>query len=246
MDKAIYIGMTGASQNMAAQAVQANNLANASTTGFRADLIQARTEQVEGEGFETRFYNVLQPNATDFTQGPLMETGNELDIAISGDGFLAVQTADGSEAYTRAGDLQLTAFGELVNGSGLPVIGNAGPIAIPPNQKIEIGTDGTISVLEQGQGAEAITAFDRIKLVNPDTEMLVKGSDGLLRRNDGVPELADGAVRVQSGFVEASNVNVVDAMVEMISLSRNFEMNIKLIRTAEENSEASAQLLQVR
>ena len=246
MDKAIYIGVSGATEAMAAQTVHANNLANASTTGFRADLVQAQAVQVEGQGAETRFANQLLGSATDFSQGPMIQTGNETDLAIAGDGFIAVQAPDGSEAYTRAGDLQLSAFGELMTGNGLPVLGNGGPIAIPPNQKIEIGSDGTISVLEQGQGAEAITAFDRIKLVNPNIEELEKGADGLVRLKEGGVALADAEVRVQAGFIENSNVNVVDAMVEMISLTRRYEMNVKLIQTAEQNSEVSARLLQVR
>ncbi len=242
----MYIGMTGASQAMQAQSVNANNLANASTTGFRADLVQATYEENPGAPLNSRIYNRLLETATDFSTGSLLQTDNELDIAIAGEGFIAVQTPDGGEAYTRAGDLQITAFGELMTGSGLPVLGNAGPIAIPPNQKIEIGTDGTISVLEQGQGAEAITAFDRIKLVNPPLEDIEKGDDGLIRRSDGNDALVDGAVRVQSGFIENSNVNVVDAMVDMISLTRNYELNVKMIKTVEENSEMSARLLQTR
>ena len=126
MDKAMYISMTGAVQNMAAQTVHANNLANASTTGFRADLIQARAQTSGGDGLATRVYSILQPNATDYTQGSMIQTGGELDIAIAGEGFIAVQTPDGSEAYTRAGDLHVTAFGELITGSGLPVLGNNG------------------------------------------------------------------------------------------------------------------------
>lgn len=242
----MYIGMTGAVNNMAAQTVHANNLANASTTAFRGDLANASAQALKGEGFETRVYNSLGASPTDFSQGALMQTGNELDVAIAGDGFIAVQTADGSEAYTRAGDFQLSAFGELLTGGGLPVLGNAGPIAIPPNQKIEIGSDGTISVREQGQGAESITAFEQIRLVNPAIADLQKGGDGLFRRTDGNIAIAEGSVKVQSRFLEASNVNVVDSMVNMISLSRNYEMNIKMIKSAEENSETSAQLLQVR
>lgn len=242
----MYIGMTGAVNNMAAQTVHANNLANASTTGFRANMAHASAKALHGAGFDTRVYNYIEKSPTDFSSGSMMETGNELDVAIAGDGLIAVQTPDGGEAYTRAGDFQLSSFGELLTGGGLPVMGNGGPIAVPPNQKIEIGTDGTISVREQGQGAESVTAFDRIKLVNPETENLRKGLDGLIRQADGTPAVAAAEVRLQSGFLEASNVNVVDSMVDMISLSRNYEMNIKMIKAVEENSETSAQLLQVR
>ncbi len=246
MDKAMYIGMTGASNTMAAQTVHANNLANASTTGFRANLANAQAKPLEGTGFDARVFNMIASSPTDFSQGTLMETGNELDVAIAGEGFIAVQTPDGGEAYTRAGDFQLSAFGELLTGGGLPVLGNAGPIAVPPNQKIEIGADGTVSVREQGQGAESITAFERIKLVNPDVTQMAKGLDGLLRMNDGAFAEPAAEVRLQSGFLESSNVNVVDSMVEMISLTRNYELNIKLIKSVEENSETSARLLQVR
>ncbi len=246
MDKAMYIGMNGAKNTMAAQTVHANNLANASTTGFRGNLANAQAKPFEGVGFDTRVYNTIESSPTDFSQGALMETGNELDVAVAGEGFIAVQTPDGGEAYTRAGDFQLSAFGELLTGGGLPVLGNAGPIAIPPNQKIEIGADGTISVREQGQGAESITAFERIKLVNPDVTQMTKGLDGLIRMNDGAFAPPAAEVRLQAGFLESSNVNVVDSMVEMISLTRNYELNIKMIKSVEENSETSARLLQVQ
>ncbi|MES3008210.1 MAG: flagellar basal-body rod protein FlgF [Pseudomonadota bacterium] len=246
MDKALYVGMSAATQNMVAQAIHANNLANASTTGFRADLAQASALPVTGDGFASRAYTRVDNPATDFTRGPLRQTGNDLDLAVNGDGWIAVQAADGSEAYTRAGELQLTPFGELQTGSGLPVLGNNGPIALPPFEKLEIGADGTLSIRELGQGPEVISALDRIKLVNPVSQDLVKGADGLFRRRDGAPEEADGAVRVSSGFVEGSNVNVVDAMVEMISLTRSYEMSIKMMQTAQQNSETSAQLLQVQ
>jgi len=246
MDKALYVGMNAASQNMMAQTIHANNLANASTTGFRADLEQARALQVTGDGFATRVYTQTEVPGTDFTQGPLKQTGNDLDIAINGDGWIAVQTEDGSEAYTRAGELRLTPFGELTTGSGLPVLGNNGPIALPPFEKMEIGSDGTISIRELGQGPEVISALDRIKLVNPNVQELVKSPDGLFRRLDGEAELPDGNVRLSSGFVEGSNVNVVDSMVEMITLTRNYELSIKLMHTAERNSEVSAQLLQMQ
>ena len=246
MDKFLYISMTGAKEALDAQRLRANNLANVSTSGFKADFHQYRTMAVFGDHFPSRAYAMSERPGTDKSEGVYMETARDLDLAIKGKGWFAVQMPDGSEAYTRAGDFQLSAFGELLTGGGLPVLGNAGPIAIPPNQKIEIGSDGTISVREQGQGAESITAFERIRLVNPAIADLQKGGDGLFRRTDGNIAIAEGSVKVQSGFLEASNVNVVDSMVNMISLSRNYEMNIKMIKSAEENSETSAQLLQVR
>jgi len=240
------MAMSGATQNMAAQVVHANNLANASTNGFRADLAQARSMQVYGEGYATRVYAMTETPGTDFTQGPSKQTAGELDIAITGDGWIVVEAADGSEAFTRSGELRLNQFGELSTNNGLLVLGNDGPILIPPYEKLEIGSDGTISIREQGQEAETIAALDRIRLVNPANRDLFKGADGLFRRIDGAPEFPDASVTVISGFLEGSNVNVVDAMVEMISLTRTYEMNIKLMQTTEQNSEAVAQLLQVQ
>jgi len=246
MDKALYIGMSGAAQNMRAQTIHAHNLANASTTGFRADLAQARSMQVYGEGMPTRVYSMTENPGTDFSQGPIQQTGHDLDVAVRGQGWITVMTEDGNEAYTRAGDLQINTFGELISGRGLPVMGNNGPIVLPPHEKLEIGNDGTISVRELGQGPEVLAALDRIKLVNPANADLVKGEDGLMRRRDGLIEAPDAAVQLVSGYLEGSNVNVVDAMVEMISLTRNYEMNIKLMQTAQQNSETSARLLQIQ
>lgn len=244
MDRGLYISMTGAAQNMSAQTLHANNLANANTTGFRADLAQARAQPLYGDGHPTRVYAMTENPAADFNFGALQETGNDLDVAISGDGWLAVVDADGAESYTRAGELKINAFGELISGSGLPVLGNGGPIAIPPYEKLEIGVDGTISVVEAGQEAQAITTLDRLKLVDPPLEELHKAESGLFRRRDGAVEPASAAVRIETGFLESSNVNVVSAMVDMISLTRNYELNVKMIQTSEQNSEISARLLQ--
>jgi flagellar basal-body rod protein FlgF len=246
MDKALYISMTGASQTMRAQAIHAHNMANASTTGFRADLEQARAMQVYGPGMPSRVYSMTENPGTDFTHGALIQTGNSLDVAIDGEGWIAVQAPDGSEAYTRAGELQVGVFGEVTTANGLPVIGNSGPVVLPPYASLEIGQDGTVSVRELGQAAEVLAAVDRIKLVNPANEELIKGSDGLMRRRDGTDMLPDADVRLVSGYLESSNVNVVDAMVEMIALTRNYELNVKLMQTAQQNSEASARLLQIQ
>lgn len=246
MDKAIYISMTGASQTMRAQAVHANNMANASTTGFRSDLAQARSMQVYGDGMPTRVYSMTENPGTDFTKGPLQQTDNSLDVAVSGEGWIAVQTADGSEAYTRAGDLKISIFGELMTSNGLPVLGNRGPIVLPPHESIEIGQDGTVSLRELGQAADVLAAVDRIKLVSLEQADMIKGADGLLRSRDGINAEPDGAVQLVSGYLEGSNVNMVDSMVEMINLTRNYEMNVKLIQTLQQNSETSARLLQIQ
>lgn len=246
MDKALYIGMSGASQIMRAQTIHAHNLANATTTGFRSDMANAVAMQVYGDGMPSRVYSMTESAGTDFSQGPLQQTGNDLDVAIKGEGWIAVQAEDGTEAYTRAGGMSVSPFGELLTGDGLPVMGNNGPIVLPPFEKLEIGMDGTLSVRELGQGPAVMAVLDRIKLVNPENVDVMKSADGLFRRLDGQPEIADGNVQVVAGYLEGSNVNIVDAMVGMINLTRSYEMNIKLMQTAEQNSEASARLLQIQ
>lgn len=246
MDKALYIAMTGAKHNMRAQTIHANNLANVNTTGFRADFEQARSMPVYyGEGHPSRAYALTENPATDFSQGPLVETGRELDIAIEGDGFIAVQAPDGTEAYTRAGALFIDSVGILRTGSGLPVIGNGGPIAIPAAEKIDIGVDGSISVIPLGQGAAAPALVDRVKLVNPPLDTVKRMENGLIGTFDQQPLPADANVKVISGFVEGSNVNAVNEMTDVLSLARQYEMQVKLMQTVKENSETSASLLRM-
>lgn len=246
MDRMLYVAMSGAQQTMKAQAVNANNLANASTTGFREDLLGFTSHEIQGAAHPTRVYSMLGPVGVNHNPGALISTGNELDVAVEGDGWIAVQAPDGQEAYTRAGNLRLSPNGVLETGAGHPVFGDAGgPIAIPPAEKIEIGVDGTISIRPLGQGPEALAVIDRIRLVNPEPAQLAKGEDGLMRMVDGLPAPADASVQLASGMLEGSNVNPIDAMVNMISLSRQFEMQIKMMQTAEQNDEASAQMLRI-
>jgi flagellar basal-body rod protein FlgF len=246
MDRMLYVAMTGASQTMQAQAVNAHNLANASTTGFREDLLGFTDVEIEGPGYPTRVYSVLGPESFKQSPGPQLVTGNDLDVAIDGDGWIAVQSPIGLEAYTRAGNLRVTPNGTLVTGAGHPVLGDSGaPIAIPPAEKIEIGIDGTISIRPIGQTPEALAVVDRIKLARPDPATLTKGPDGMIYTQDGLPAPADAAVRLTTGALEGSNVNTIDAMVNMIALSRQFEMQIKMMQAAEENDEASARLMQI-
>ncbi|WP_439889040.1 flagellar basal body rod protein FlgF [Pseudomonas sp. MBLB4123] len=245
MDKMLYVAMTGAHNNSLAQSAHANNLANISTSGFRRDFEQARSMPVFGDGLPARVYAMSERPGTDFTPGSLQETGRDLDVAIGGEGWLAVQAADGSEAYVRTASLNVNALGMLRTGSGLPVMGNAGPIAVPPEQKIEIGQDGTISIRALGEAPNVLAEVDRLKLVNPDLKQMEKGSDGLMRVKDGQPVLADAAVRVTSGFLESSNVNAVEEMTAILSLSRQFELQVKMMRTAEDNASAVARVLQL-
>lgn len=245
MDRMLYISMTGAKQIELAQAANANNLANVSTSGFRADLAAFRSMPVFGPGHPSRVYAMAERPGIDFTPGAISTTQRDLDIAVNGKGWIAVQAPDGTEAYTRAGDLQITHLGVLQTGTGLPVLGNDGPIAVPPAEKLEIGSDGTISVRPLGQSAATLAVVDRIKLVNPDENELEKDEDGLIRVKQGTIADADASVTVVSGSLEASNVNPVDAMVNMIVLARRYEMQIKMMKTAEDNDASAAQLMRM-
>ncbi|RJG09872.1 flagellar basal body rod protein FlgF [Pseudomonas cavernicola] len=245
MDKMLYVSMTGASQNTLAQRAHANNLANISTNGFRRDFEQARSMQVFGESFPSRVYAMSERPGTDFTPGTLQETGYGMDVAISGDGWLAVQAPDGGEAYVRTASLKIDALGQLRAGNGLPVMGNGGPIAVPPEQKVEIGQDGTITVRALGEAPNVLAEVDRLKLVNPDLKQMEKGADGMIRFKGQGPVQADTNVRVTSGFLETSNVNAVEEMTAILSLSRQFELQVKMMRTAEDDASAMARVLQL-
>jgi flagellar basal-body rod protein FlgF len=242
MDKLLYVAMTGAKETLRAQAVNNHNLANATTTGFRADLAAFQTRALQGAGYASRAYAISAGTGWDRTLGPAQTTGNDLDVAIQGEGWLAVQSPNGTEAYTRAGNLRTDASGMLMTAAGHPVLGTDGPITVPDYSSIEIGNDGTVSIVPLGQEATTTVALSRIKLVNPPAESLQRGADGLFRVN-GEPPVADANVRLMSGALEGSNVNTADAMVTMIELARHFELQVKAMRTAEENGAASAQLL---
>lgn len=245
MDKALYIAMSGAKQNMLAQRAHANNLANINTTAFKEDFAQARAMPVFGEHHPSRAYALTERPGTNFEAGPLNQTGNPLDVAVKGDGWIAVQAADGSEAYTRAGDLQVDVNGQLRAGIGLPVLGNGGPIVLPPSATVEIGADGTVSVLPLGGGAVGLAAVDRIKLVNPEPDMIEKKEDGLLHmKGDEPPAVADPNIKLETGFLEGSNVNAVSSLTDILSLSRQYELQVKLMSQADQISQQTARLLQ--
>jgi flagellar basal-body rod protein FlgF len=243
MDRALYISMTGAKQTMLAQAANNHNLANVSTTGFRADLHQFRSMPIQGDGYASRVYAMAERGGTDLSFGSIQATGKELDLAITGEGWIAVELPDGSEAYTRAGNLRLQPEGALTTVEGFPIIGNGGPIVLPPIEKMEIGTDGSISILPVGQEATTLALIDRIKLVNLSENQLVKGKYGLMRLEQGGDSEADGSVTVVSGALESSNVNSVDSLVRLISLARQFEMQIKGMKTAEELDAVATQMM---
>jgi len=245
MDRMLYVAMTGAKETLRAQAVNNHNIANASTTGFRADLAAFQSRAVDGSGYASRVYATSASVGWDNQSGALLSTGRDLDVAINGDGWIAVQGPDGREAYTRAGDLQIDANGQLTTGTGRPVIGDGGPINVPPYTSIFFARDGSISIVAQGQTPDTISTVARVKLVKPANEALARGDDGLFRMKDGTEAEPDASVQLGAGTLESSNVNTADAMVTMIELARNFEMQVKAIRAAEENGAAAAQLMRL-
>ncbi len=245
MDRSLFVVMSGAKETLQAQSSVSNNLANINTTGFKADLEQFRSMPVFGPGFPTRVYALNERPATDFDPGPIQTTGRDLDVAVKGDGWIAVQAPDGSEAYTRRGDLRLTPEGLLQTGDGLPILGENGPIAVPPAQKIDIAGDGTITIVPLGEKPDVTAVVDRIKLVRPDPRQLEKGLDGLVRLKNGRTAEADAGVTLVSGALEHSNVNSVAALVDLIELARRYELQVKMMKTAETDADATAQLLRM-
>jgi len=246
MDRSLYIAMSGAKQTLLAQAANANNLANSQTVAFKSDLQQFRSMPVFGPGYPTRVYAMTERPGTDMTPGAIQTTGRNLDVAIKGEGWLAVQSRDGKEAYTRAGNLHLTTTGLLQTDSGLPVLGNKGPIAIPPADKLEIGRDGTISIVPLGDNSSTLVQVDRIRLVKPPLDKLEKLENGEIRLKKGEPPLKpDASVTLMQGALESSNVNSIDALVQMIELSKNFELQVKAMKTTDENSAAAARLMRM-
>ena len=243
MDRLIYTAMTGASQAFMRQAGVANNLANASTTGFRAMEHRFRAVPVQGPGAPTRAFVADASVANVFEQGPMMATGRPLDVAVQGAGWIAVEGANGTEAYTRAGNLQVNVNGQLQTASGLNVLGDGGPIAIPPDNSITISPDGTVSAVPLFGTPNNVNVVGRIKLVNPPENQLVRGDDGLFRTPGGAPAEVDENVKLASATLEGSNVDPVDSMVSMISLARQFETQIKMLQTADANAAKASQSL---
>ncbi len=246
MDEMLFVAMTGAKQTEVAQSINSNNLANISTTGFRADLHAFSSRPIEGPGVDSRVNSVAESYGTDLSTGAIQTTGRSTDAAILGEGFFAVQAPDGTEAYTRRGDFRIDSGGLLVTGDGHLVMGQGGPVAVPPNSSLTIGDDGTISVQPIGQGPETISEVDRLKLVNPDPATLEKADSGLLRLANGGEADADATVTVQAEKLEGSNVNVAKTLVNMIELARRYEQQVNVIKTAEENADSAAQMMRLR
>ena len=245
MDRMLYVGMSGAKEVLLSQGMNNNNVANVSTTGFREDLAQQRSMSVFGPGLPTRAFAMTEKAGVNFSPGALETTGRPLDMAIQNDGWFSVQANNGDVALTRDGNLRVTPEGLLINGTGLPVLGNAGPISLPPYESISIGTDGTISIRPLGQSAATLAAIDRIRLVNPDIKEMEKRQDGLFALKNGDEAVVDGGVRLIPGSLERSNVSVVEAMAKMITLNRNFDMQVKVMSTAEEVDRSTDMLMRM-
>jgi len=237
MDRMIYLAMSGAKATMQRQEVVAHNLANASTTGFRAELAAFRAVPVIGQGASTRVYALESTAGYNAEAGPVQATGRSLDVAMKGNAWLAVQGLDGTEAYTRAGSLDVNTEGLLTTSNGLTVLGDGGPITIPANSEIKIGADGTISAKSGNQRPQVV---GRLKLVTPEAP-LQRGTDGLFRAAEELP--ADASARVQDGALEGSNVSAIESMVAMISAARQFEQQMKMLQSAQEKEQAAGKLL---
>jgi flagellar basal-body rod protein FlgF len=245
MDRLIYTAATGASHILHQQATVSNNLANVNTPGFRASIDAFRSVPLQGEGLATRTFVVNSTAGTDFTPGMMQQTGRALDVALDGKGWIAVQDANGNEAYTRNGSLQMSPNGVLQTRTGLTVMGDAGPLTIPPDTSITIAKDGTISTVPTTNQKNGVIAVGRLKLTNPPEEQMVRGEDGLFRTRDGNPAEADANVTVVSGSLEGSNVNTVEAMVNMITLARQFDTHMKLLQNANDNAKKASSLLNI-
>lgn len=246
MDKMLWVAMSGAKENMNAVAVRANNLANANTTGFKADLQQARAMQAFGEGLPTRVFSMTESPGQNFASGALQTTGRNMDVAIQDQGWIAVQDQNGNERYTRSGSLEVGTDGLLKNSKGNTIIGDNGPIFVPqPVDKLTIGSNGNVSIRPMGAPENVMEVIGRIKLVNPPNGNIEKGTDGLFKLKDDQVALADANVKLQIGALESSNVNSIEEMTNMIALQRQYEMNVKLMKTADENAQRSESLMRI-
>lgn len=250
MDRLIYTAMSGAAQTMSRQAAVAHNLANVTSTGYRAEEHRLRAVPVQSTNvpspLATRAFAVDASIQNDYTPGPMQYTGRTLDVAVEGPGWLTVTLPDGTEGYTRNGSLELSVNGVLQTRAGIPVQGDGGAISVPPDVKISIGRDGTVSVIPESGAQNTVNVIGRIKLVNPEEAELVRGEDGFFRMRNGDTAPVDEKVQAAAGYLEGSNVNPVEQMVSMISLARQFEMQVKMLQTADQNDKAATQVISAR
>ena len=245
MDKLIYTAASGLKSHMAAQAAIANNMANASTIGFRAEKVNFDSLMLKGPGFDSR--QPASEEVTDFdrTAGAITTTGRNLDIAIPGDQWMAVQATDGTEAYTRRGDLNISATGVLETGDGFPVMGSGGPITVPPATSVSIAGDGTISIVPVGGDAKNPQVIDRIKFASPNGSQTVKGLDNLVHVKGGGVLPTDLDAKCVSGALEQSNVNMTQALVDMIENQRSYEVQANLMKSAKDMDESAASVMRM-
>jgi len=246
MDKSLYVAMTGARETQLSLSVHSNNLANANTLGFKTFINEAITQSLSSDhGFDTRSYAMGANPGIDFSQGVMQETGNPLDVAIKGDGFFVVQTDDLRQVMTRAGAMKLTPDGQLTDFRGNAVVGVDGPIDIPPYERLTIGEDGTITIQPAGANPNEAQIVGQIMLVNPDKNGVMRTNDGYFEHVDGLPNV-DDTLSVVSGMVEGSNTNVVAEFTRILSLSRQYELTVKMMKESRDQSQKAAQLLQLR
>jgi flagellar basal-body rod protein FlgF len=243
MDRALYVAMTGAKQIMQAQAVNNHNIANINTVGFRSDMVSLFSQPIYGQGYPTRVNAVAGDAGTDFSSGVMESTGRDLDVAVNGKGYIAVMAADGTEAYTRAGDLRVSPDGAVTTASGQAILTESGPLNVPPATNITIGNDGTVSVLSLGLNPVGISQTDRIKLVNPPEKDLEKGTDGLLRLKNGAKAETDPNVTLTSGVLESSNVNAAQSLINMIELQRLYEFQVRSMNSTDQNEQMAEQMM---
>lgn len=243
MEPILYNVTGGATQGFNRQSMIGNNLANSNTPGFKADLYAAQSQYLQGVGVGKVALAVQNANQHDLTPGPIMTTGRDLDVAVEGKGWFTVSDRSGKEAYTQAGNFQITQNGMLVTGSGRPVIGDGGPISIPPAQRVEIGADGTISVVPLDGNPDTLAVIDRLKLVNLEGKNLQKTEEGLFRPENGGIVEPDASIKVVKGALNGSNTNPIEQMVAMIETNREYDLNMKLMQNVDENHNRLAQLL---
>lgn len=245
MDRLVHTAMTAMRGAMARQTAIANNLANANTTGFRAEIANASTTWLNGPGVNARAQASEQVIAADMASGTVTQTGNPLDIALNGDALLTVQAPDGDEAYTRRGDLKMSESGLLITGDGNPVLGEGGPITLPPADSITIAKDGGIWIVPQGGDPAQSQQIDKLKLASPQGSQIAKGLDGLFREKNGGVLPSDPDATVTAEALEGSNVNPTLALVQMIEASRGWETQMKLVSTAKEMDDGGASLMRL-
>lgn len=244
MDKALFVGMGGQNNALRELEMLSNNLANVNTPGFRGDYEVVKQHHIKNEGMESRVYASVGESYTDFKQGPVLKTGRELDLAVSGHGMFAVQSKSGREGYTRAGNFEISGDGFLVNAQGNLVMGDSGMIRIPPAEKVQIGEDGTVSVKPIGE--QEMVTIGKIKLIMPDIKNIEKGDDGLFFAKNGATYPDDKNIKIQTGALEGSNVDPVETLIKLIDISRSYDIHSNFIKGLSEQATEANKLLDTK